>query len=88
MDNDAAPKLRPSLGASAIRFTSISTFPEPVRSRVQATFDKAKASLAEDFRGLTTDGVPADGLFPIVKTGVSVAPIVDAANAFRGKSVV
>ncbi len=83
MDNDAARKLRPSLGASATRFTSISTFPEPARSRVQDAFDSAKASLAEDFTGITTGGVPANGLFPIVKTGVSVQPVVDAANAFR-----
>ncbi len=83
MDNAAAPKLRPSLRASATRFTSISTFPEPARSLVQEAFDRAKASLAEDFTGITTGGVPAEGHFPIIKTGVSVEPIVDAANAFR-----
>ncbi len=83
MDDDATPRLRASLGTSAKRFTSISTFREPARSRVQEVFDRAKASLEEDFTGITAGGVPADGLFPIVRTGVSVAPIVEAANAFR-----
>jgi hypothetical protein len=83
MDNDAAPKLRPSLGASATRFTDFTNFPEPARSRIGEAFDRAKASLAEDFTGITAVGVPAEGLFPIVKSGVSVDPVVEAANAFR-----
>ena len=83
MDNDAAPKLRPSPGASAKRFTSPSNFAEPARSRVGEAFDRAKASLAEDFTGITTGGVPAAGLFPILKSGVSIDPVVAAANAFR-----
>jgi hypothetical protein len=83
MDNDTAPKLRPPVGASAKQFTSISTFPEPARSRVQEAFDKAKASLAEDFTGIAPGGGSAEGLFPTLKTGVSVEPIVAAANAFR-----
>lgn len=83
MDDAAAPKIRPSSGASATRFISISKFPEPARSRVQEAFDKAKASLAEEFTGITAGGERAEGLFPIVRTGVSVKPIVDAADAFR-----
>ena len=83
MDDVAARKLRPSLGASATRFTPISTFPEPPRSRLQKVFDDAKASLAKDFTGITSGGAPVQGLFPIMKTGVSVQPVVDAANAFR-----
>ena len=83
MDDIAAPKIRPSRGASATRFIPISTLREPSRSRLQQSFDRAKVSLAEDFTGITTDGVPAKGHFPIVKTGISVEPVVDAANAFR-----
>ena len=83
MDNDAAPKVRPSIEASATRFTDPSTFPQPARSVVEKVFNFAKATLADDFTGITADGVPADGLFPIVKTGVSTEPIIDAANAFR-----
>jgi hypothetical protein len=83
MDNDAAPKIRPSLGASAKRFTDFTSFPDPARSRIQEAFDRAKASLEEDFTGIAAGGVPAKGLFPITNTGVSVQPVVDAANAFR-----
>jgi hypothetical protein len=83
MDNDAAPKLRSSVGASALRFIDPSDFAEPGRSRVKPAYDRAKTSLAEDFTGITAAGISAEGLFPIIKTGVSVAPMVDAANAFR-----
>jgi Protein of unknown function (DUF3500) len=38
--------------------------------------------VAERFVGITTDGTPVPGLFPITKTGVDTAPIVDAAQAF------
>lgn len=83
MTDDAAPKLRPRSEASARRLTDISLYPEPGRSRVQGAFDMAKVALEEDFVGITSGGETPDGLFPIVKTGVSVEPIVDAANAFR-----
>ncbi len=83
MDNDTARNIRPSRGASATRFTPFSNLAEPARSRRQQAFDRAQASFAEDFTGITAGGVRADGLFPILKTGVSVHPVVDAANAFR-----
>lgn len=38
----------------------------------------------EPFVGVTTDGDPDPGLFPIRATGVSTAPIVEAARAFLG----
>ncbi|BCS31025.1 hypothetical protein TBR22_A02240 [Luteitalea sp. TBR-22] len=37
---------------------------------------------AEPFRGITTDGTPAPGLFAVRSTGVSTAPVVKAATAF------
>ena len=40
------------------------------------------AHVAERFIGITTDGVVMPGLFPIEKTGVDTAPLVDAARAF------
>ena len=83
MDKHAAPKVRPSIGASATRFTDIASFPEPARSRLRQVFDFAKEALADDFTGITSGDGPADGLFPIVRTGVSAQPIVDAANALR-----
>ena len=83
MDKNSAPNLRPPLGASARRFTDPDTFPQPAGAAVKNAFDRAKAALAEEFAGLTTGGAPGSGLFPIVKTGVSVQPMIDAANAFR-----
>ncbi len=39
-------------------------------------------ALDEEFKGITTDGTPTPGLFPLRTTGVSIAPVVDAARAF------
>ncbi len=36
----------------------------------------------EPFVGITTDGTPPPGLFPIRRTGVSTRPVVDAGAAF------
>ena len=38
--------------------------------------------LAEDFKGVTTDGTTINGLFPIRSTGVSTAAVLQAAAAF------
>lgn len=38
--------------------------------------------LAEEFKGVTTDGNPIPGLFPIRSTGVSTAPVRRAAEKF------
>jgi hypothetical protein len=38
--------------------------------------------LAEAFVGITTDGTPESGLFGIRSTGVTTAPVVEAARAF------
>jgi hypothetical protein len=43
---------------------------------------REQAALAEPFRGVTTDGRPVEGLFPIRVTGVSTAPVIEAAKAF------
>ena len=43
---------------------------------------RAKQELADEFRGITTDGVILPGLFPVKKTGVTTRPIFDAARAF------
>jgi hypothetical protein len=36
----------------------------------------------QPFTGITTDGKPLEGLFPLQPTGIPTTPIVDAANAF------
>lgn len=42
----------------------------------------AGASLAEPFKGITTNGQVLPGLFPIQTTGISTRPLMDAALAF------
>src|ERR1051325_9661564 len=42
------------------------------------------APLAEAFKGITADGRVVPGLFGIQSTGVSTAPLRDAARAFLG----
>src|SRR5438034_1534411 len=51
---------------------------------LQARLEKAKAAVAEEFVGVTTNGEVMTGLFPIRKTGVSTEPLVRAADAFLG----
>ncbi|HSE97188.1 MAG TPA: hypothetical protein VLD57_02885, partial [Blastocatellia bacterium] len=41
----------------------------------------AQDSLAQPFKGITTDGQVVPGLYSIKKTGVSTKPIKDAADA-------
>ncbi len=48
----------------------------------QSGASREGAALAEPFRGVTTDGSPIEDLFPIRVTGVSTAPVVDAAKRF------
>ena len=82
MDSLTARKFRPPLG-DATRFVDPETFPDPGRTAVRNAMARAKKSLAEDYRGISTpSGASPSGLFPIVKTGVSPQPIVDAAVAF------
>jgi hypothetical protein len=50
--------------------------------RMQPMLDRAKTGLAEPFRGITTNGGIVPGLFGIEKTGVSLAPLIEAARAF------
>jgi hypothetical protein len=82
MDSPVPRKLRPALG-DATRFSDPANFPEPARTAVLNALSRARKSLAEEFKGVTADGGTAPaGLFPIVRTGVSVQPIIDAARAF------
>jgi len=84
MASSTVRNIRPSNGASATRFTPFSEFPEPVRSRRQKNFDRIQALLAEEFTGVTAGGTPVGELFPITPTGISLAPVLEAANALRG----
>ncbi len=81
MDAIPSRKVRPAL-AAADRFTDPAHFPEPARTSVQKALARARKALAEDFKGISAGSTPASDLFPIVKTGVSVQPIIDATDAF------
>ena len=50
--------------------------------RMQPMLDHAKAGLAEPFRGITANGQIVPGLFAIERTGVSLAPLMEAARSF------
>jgi len=83
MDVLATRKMRPSSGLSATRFTPFSAMTDPGRPRREQAFARAQESLAQELTGITTGGDRTAGLFPVAKTGVSVSPVLDAANAFR-----
>ena len=44
----------------------------------------ARKALAEPFVGVTTDGTPQADLFAVAPTGISTAPVVEAARALLG----
>jgi Protein of unknown function (DUF3500) len=49
---------------------------------LQRLFARAKQELADDFKGITPDGILLPGLFPVKKTGVTLKPLYEAARAF------
>ena len=54
----------------------------PGRPRRVPLSEQEKKTIAEGFKGLTTDGKVVPGLFKIVSTGVSTEPVKKAAEAF------
>lgn len=54
----------------------------PVPDGLKERIESAEALLAEEFRGVTTDGVVRPGLYPIRETGVSTDAVRSAADAF------
>jgi hypothetical protein len=50
--------------------------------RMQPMLDRAKAGLAEPFRGVSFGDAVAPGLFALGKTGVSLVPVIEAARSF------
>ena len=50
--------------------------------RLQPMGERAKAALAEPFRGIAPDGRLASGVFSVAKTGISLAPVLEAARSF------
>lgn len=62
--------------------TPARTLMSPINDFLRGYKDNGEALLAQPFTGITTDGHVVPGLFAIGKTGVSTAPIKDAADAF------
>jgi hypothetical protein len=56
--------------------------PFPLPEVLQKMLDRGKAEMAAPFKGVTTNGEPLKGLFPIKKTGISLQPVVEAAQLF------
>lgn len=62
--------------------TPARTLMSPINDFLRGYKENGEALLAHPFKGITTDGHVVPGLFPIQRTGVSTAPIKDAADAF------
>ena len=62
--------------------TSARAVPDPLPDGLQRYLQNAREALAAPFTGVTTDGGPVAGLFPLRPTGVSTAPMRRAAEAF------
>src|SRR5262245_13574202 len=58
--------------------------PFDLMPRLKSMLDQATARLAEPFRGVSSGG-SAPGTFPLAKTGVSTAPLVEAARSLLAK---
>jgi len=57
--------------------------PFPLPEVLQKMLDRGKAEMAQPMRGVTSaGGGPVEGLFPIQKTGISLQPVVEAAQLF------
>src|SRR5262245_28160980 len=61
---------------------SARAFPAPASEFLLRYRDDGEALLAQPFKGITSDGVVAPGLFKVERTGVSTRPLRDAAEAF------
>ncbi len=56
--------------------------PPSLPPTLSALVERGDAAMKERLVGITTDGSPRRGLFPLGPTGVSTGPVVDAAAAF------
>ena len=69
------PAQAPPAQAAPSPASRVARFPEMSRAA-------EKQGLAEDFKGITTNGEPVRGLFPVRSTGVSTEPVRVAAEKF------
>jgi hypothetical protein len=76
-------KLALVVGVTTAAGVTALTIQQPYSQRRVGQSQRAEAAgLKEPFKGITTDGTVREGLFPIRSTGVSTAPVVQAAGAF------
>ncbi|HYI92357.1 MAG TPA: DUF3500 domain-containing protein [Bryobacteraceae bacterium] len=72
--------------AGILVYRTTAQSPAPATSRTERfrtmSEQAEKKGLAEPFRGITTNGTPAPGLFTIKSTGVSTEPVRKAAASF------
>jgi hypothetical protein len=72
-----------ALGVAALAGAPQGPDPQEYRERSRQVSARMEAAgLAEPFKGITTNGEIVPGLFEIRATGVSTAPVVEAANRF------
>jgi len=71
-----------SAAAAAAVAAPQSPDPEEYRARSRQFSERIEAGLAEPFTGVTTGGRVTPGLYEIRSTGVSTAPVMQAAGAF------
>ena len=56
--------------------------PFPLPDVLQKTLHRGKAEMAQPMRGVTINGEPIQGLFPIQKTGVPLTGVYEATQLF------
>jgi hypothetical protein len=81
-----APQDQPQIireqSGSARAYTPLDAFPEKLRTIFTASLERSEMHLAQELKGITSGGEVRHGLFPIRQTGVSLAPVVAAAQKF------
>ncbi len=84
MKKTTASVLPPFLALLALTLSlahSQSQYPEGLLSQKSSFMRNAARAMGEPFRGLTTSDGLIEGLFSLRETGVSTAPVLEAANA-------
>ena len=82
MPNETHTNLITAAGMSALRPTPMTEYRDHVRDVVEGAITRAEKSLAGSFHGITI-GEPSHGaVAPIAATGMSVEPIINAAESF------
>jgi hypothetical protein len=81
-----APQDQPQIireqSGSARAYTPIDAFPEKLRTIFTASLQRSEMHLAQELKGITSGGEVRPDLFPIKQTGVSLTPVVAAAQRF------